>query len=114
EISYAGVRCGIMDQMASSLADGEHMLFLDTRTLERKLLPFPAGTRFVVLDSGVPRTLAASGYNTRRAECEAAAAALGVPALRDVSDPSMVSVLPEPLKRRARHVVTENNRVLQA
>jgi galactokinase len=113
EIQYAGVECGIMDQMASSLADTEHMLFLDTRTLERRVIPFPSGTEVLVMDSGVPRTLAGSGYNQRRAECEEAARLLGVQALRDINDPQVVEVLPEPLKRRARHVITEDNRVLE-
>lgn len=113
EIQYAGVQCGIMDQMASSLADTEHMLFLDTRTLERQLMPFPPGAEVLIMDSGVPRTLAGSGYNQRRAECEEAARLLGVQALRDVSDPQAVETLPEPLRRRARHVITENNRVLE-
>lgn len=114
EIRYAGVQCGIMDQMASSLADTEHILFLDTRTLERRVLPFPDGAEIVVIDSGVPRTLAGSGYNQRRAECEEAAQLLKVKALRDITDADAVQELPEPLRRRARHVVTENNRVLQA
>ncbi|MCL1473737.1 galactokinase [Argonema antarcticum] len=114
EIIYAGVQCGIMDQMASSLADPEHILFLDTRTLERQVLPFPSGAEIVVMDSGVPRTLATSGYNQRRAECEEAAHLLRVKALRDITDPNMVEELPEPLRRRSRHVVTENNRVLEA
>jgi galactokinase len=113
EIQYAGVNCGIMDQMASSLADPKHMLFLDTRTLDSQLLPFPAGAEILVIDSGVPRTLAGSSYNQRRAECELAATQLGVKALRDVTDPQAVEVLPESLRRRARHVVTENNRVLK-
>jgi galactokinase len=52
EIQYAGVRCGIMDQMASSLADTNSMLFLDTRTLERRVLPFPADAEIIVIDSG--------------------------------------------------------------
>ncbi|GAB1540526.1 hypothetical protein NUACC21_31950 [Scytonema sp. NUACC21] len=102
-----------MDQMASSLADTEHMLFLDTRTLERRLLAFPRGAEIVVVDSGVPRTLATTGYNQRRAECEEAARLLGVKALRDITDSSTTEGLPEPLRRRARHVVTENNRVLE-
>ncbi len=114
EILYAGVQCGIMDQMASSLADTEHMLFLDTRTLVRRLLPFPNNAEIVVMDSGVPRTLASSGYNQRRAECEEAAHLLQVKSLRDVVDRDTVEELPEPLRRRARHVVTENNRVLEA
>ncbi|HAZ43165.1 MAG TPA: galactokinase [Cyanobacteria bacterium UBA11369] len=113
EIQYAGVQCGIMDQMASSLADTNSMLFLDTRTLERRVLPFPAGAEILAIDSGVPRTLAGSGYNQRRAECEEAAKLLKVKALRDIADPQAVEILPEPLRRRARHVVTENNRVLE-
>jgi galactokinase len=114
EIEYAGVSCGILDQMASSLADTKHMLFLDTRTLDRRILPFPAGAEIVVLDSGVARSLASSGYNQRRAECEAAARQLGVKALRDVSDLQTVEKLPDPIRKRARHVISENNRVLQA
>ena len=113
EIHYAGVQCGIMDQMASSLADPEHILFLDTRTLERRVLPFPTEAEVVVIDSGVPRTLAGSGYNQRRAECEEAARLLGVKALRDITALQATEQLPEPLQRRARHVVTENNRVLE-
>lgn len=114
EIRYAQVNCGVMDQMASSLADVEHMLFLDTRTLERRLLPLPQGAELIVIDSGVPRTLAASKYNERRAECEEAARLLGVRALRDVDDLARLERLPSPLKERARHVVSENLRVLEA
>jgi galactokinase len=114
EIQYSGVQCGIMDQMASSLADTEHMLFLDTRSLDRQVIPFPSGAEVVVIDSGVPRTLAGSGYNQRRAECEEAAHLLQVKALRDITDPQAVEELPEPLRRRARHVITEDNRVLEA
>ncbi len=66
------------------------------------------------MDSGIRRTLAGSKYNDRRAECEAAARLLGVRALRDIGDASAVESLPQPLRRRARHVVTENNRVLRA
>jgi galactokinase len=113
EIQYAGVNCGIMDQMASSLADTDSMLFLDTRSLERQVIPFPAGAEVLVIDSGIPRTLATSGYNQRRAECEEAARLLGVKALRDITDPQAVENLPEPQRRRARHVVTEDNRVLE-
>ncbi len=114
EIGYAGVQCGIMDQMAASLADTAHMLFLDTRSLERRLLPLPAGGAMLVLDSGQPRRLADSGYNTRREECREAARRLGVASLRDVDDPAALASLPEPLRARARHVLTENARVLEA
>jgi galactokinase len=114
EIDYARVNCGIMDQMASSLCDERNMLFVDARTLEHRLVPLPAGAELIVVDSGVPRTLAASKYNERRAECEEAARKLGVKALRDVTDPALLDALPEPLRRRARHVVLEDLRVLEA
>jgi galactokinase len=114
EIRYAGVNCGIMDQMASSLADTRSMLFLDTRTLQRRVLPLPARAEILVVDSGVARSLAASKYNDRCAECQQAARLLGVKALRNVSDLAAIEELPEPLRRRARHVVRENNRVLRA
>ncbi|GHA74885.1 galactokinase [Lysobacter bugurensis] len=114
EIEHAGVNCGIMDQMASSLAGTDSMLFLDTRSLARRLVPMPSGTELLVVDSGLSRSLAGSAYNERRAQCEAAASALGVASLRDVDDVKAVESLPEPLRRRARHVVTENARVLRA
>jgi len=114
EIDYARVNCGIMDQMASSLCDERNMLFIDARTLEHRLVGLPPDTELIVVDSGVPRTLAASKYNERRAECEEASRKLGVRALRDVSDPESVETLPDPLRRRARHVVRENLRVLEA
>ena len=114
EIKYAGVNCGIMDQMASSLADTNHMLFMDTRTLFTEILPLPPDTEILVIDSGIPRTLASSKYNERRAECIAAAELLGVQELRDITDPIFANQLPTPLLERARHVINENNRVLSA
>jgi galactokinase len=114
EIEFARVNCGIMDQMASSLCDERNMLFIDARTLEHRLVQMPPQTELIVIDSGMPRTLAASKYNERRAECEQAARLLGVKALRDVVDPAAVERLPEPLRRRARHVVLEDLRVLEA
>ena len=119
EHEYVGVMCGIMDQMASSLADTTHMLFLDTRSLERRTLPMPSsadhGTaQVLVIDSGVPRRLAESGYNERRAQVEEASRLLGVPQLRDVTDIADLDVLPDLLRRRAHHVVSENARVLEA
>lgn len=114
EVRFAHVNCGIMDQMAASLADCRHMLFLDTRTLERRLLPLPDASELIVIDSGVPRTLANSKYNERRAQCEEAAHQLGVKTLRDVTDAAVVEYLPDPYRQRARHVVNENNRVLEA
>ena len=116
EVKHAGVHCGLMDQMAASLANTTQALFLDTRTLERRLLVLPPDSAVLVLDSGVARSLATSAFNQRRAECEEAAQRLCVHALRDVdiSELSRIDVLDYPLRSRARHVITENARVLQA
>jgi galactokinase len=114
EIEYAGVHCGIMDQMAASLADTTRALLLDTRTLERRFVDLPPAGAVLVIDSGIPRSLAASGYNQRRSECEQAARLIGVPSLRDVLHLEQLAALPDLLLRRARHVVTENARVLRA
>ena len=114
EIDFAGVHCGIMDQMASSLAEPDSALFLDTRTLERRKVPLPAHSTVLVLDSGEARSLASSGYNQRRIECNTAAQLLGKLALRDVTQDEDLAALPETLRRRVRHVMTENARVLQA
>ncbi|MDB5941766.1 MAG: galK [Ramlibacter sp.] len=114
EIEFAGVRCGIMDQMASSLAGTDKALLLDTRSLERRLVALPEGSAVLVLDSGIARSLAASGYNERRSQCEQAAQLLGVKSLRDVDDLRRLDALPDLLRRRARHVLTENSRVLAA
>ncbi|GIW34295.1 galactokinase [Meiothermus sp.] len=115
EVEYVGVRCGIMDQMASSVGRLGYGLFLDTQNLTTRLAPLPQGYRVPVVDSGLPRRLAESGYNTRRSECEQACALLGVKSLRELSpaDLPRINALPEPLNRRARHVVTENQRVLE-
>jgi galactokinase len=90
------------------------MLFLDTRTLEYRMIPLPSGSEVLVVDSGVSRQLAGSLYNTRKAECEAAAQALGVAQLRDATDLCALEQLSERLRRRAAHVICENRRVLQA
>jgi len=105
-----------MDQMAASLADSDNALFLDTRSLEYRRVPLPRAADLVVIHSGVTHDLTTGDYNTRRAECEEAARLLGVPQLRDLAlhDLDKLSALPEPLGRRARHVVLEDERVLQA
>jgi galactokinase len=114
EHQFAGVQCGIMDQMAVSLADAQHLLFLDTRTLAYERIPLPAGAEILVIDSGIRRVLTDSGYNQRRLECETAAQYLGLPALRDLEDLAQLRSLPSPLRQRVRHVFTENQRVLSA
>ncbi|GAA6754568.1 galactokinase [Thermus thalpophilus] len=113
EVAYVGVRCGIMDQMAASLGEVGKALFLDTKTLAHENLPLPPGSRVVVLDLGLKRRLAEAGYNARRQEAEEAARRLGLASLRQVQDLCLVESLPAPLDRRARHIVSENLRVLR-
>ena len=113
ENEFVGVQCGIMDQFTVALARAGHALLLDCRHLSYRHIPIPDGVAIVVCNSHVERRLATSGYNQRRAACEEAARQLGLPALRDATLDE-VQTLPEPLRRRARHVVTENARTLVA
>ncbi len=116
ENEFVGARVGIMDPMAASLADQGTALFLDARSLEYERVPLPREADLVVIHSGIAHRLSAGDYNTRRRECEEAAQLLGVPQLRDLTgaDVPRLPALPEPLGRRARHVLTENDRVLAA
>jgi galactokinase len=116
ENEFVGAHVGIMDPMAVSLADEGTALFLDARSLEYQRIPLPAGADLVVLHSGMVHRHAAGDYNTRRRECEQACALLGVRQLRDLDPGELprVNRLPEPLNRRTRHVVSENERVLAA
>ena len=116
ENHFVGAPVGVMDQMAASLADDRMALFLDTRTFHYEQVALPPGGELVVINSGVAHNHASGDYRTRRAECERAAAALGVPQLRDLStaDLDRMAALPDPLNRRVRHVVTENQRVLDS
>jgi galactokinase len=114
ENEFVGAPTGIMDQMAASLATETTALLIDTRSLVYESVRLPDDVEIVVIDSGIRHDHAAGEYATRRAECESAARALGVRELRDVVDLSAVKRLPPPLDRRARHVVTENARVLTA
>jgi galactokinase len=112
EHEFAGVRCGIMDQMIACLGRAQHALMLDTRSLKYELLPLPGNVSVVVCNTMVKHSLASSEYNNRRSECETAARTLGR-SLRDVTLPDLEN-LPEKIYRRARHVVTENARVQNA
>ena len=116
ENDFVGAPVGIMDQMACSLAGDRQALFLDTRSLDYTIIELPPGIDLVIINSGIAHNHAKGDYRTRRAECERAAEALGVPQLRDLgpTDLPRVMALPEPLGRRARHVVTEDERVLAA
>ena len=110
ENAYVGVPCGIMDQFASSVGTPGQALFLDTHSLEHKTAPSLPGHAFVVVDSGVSHQLSDGGYAARVAECQAACAALNIETLSDlgIEDMNRIESLPEPLNRRARHVVTDN------
>ncbi|MEO3432565.1 galactokinase [Inquilinus sp. CAU 1745] len=114
ENAYVGMQCGIMDQMAASLGQRGKALFLDTRTMATETVPLPESFRLAIIHCGKAHQLTAGDYNTRRRECEAACAALGIGSLRDLDtgDLERLERLEEPLGRRARHVVTENRRVL--
>ena len=116
ENEFVGAPVGIMDQMACTLAGDGQALFLDTRSLDWTLVPLPADAELVVLNSGVAHNHAKGDYRTRRAECEEAARQLGVAQLRDidVQDLPRVMQLDERLGRRARHVITEDARVVAA
>jgi len=116
ENEFVGVPTGIMDQMAASLGESGTALFLDTRSMRYERVPIPRSLDLVIIDSGVRHHLVSGEYGVRRAQCEEACRRLGVVQLRDLSpaDLGRVDALDEPLCRRARHVVTEDHRVLQA
>jgi galactokinase len=116
ENEWVGVNCGIMDQMASAASKAGCALFLDCRTLEFQHAPLPQNISVVILDTSTRRGLVDSAYNERRNQCEEAARKLGVKALRDVSveEFEKSSGLSDLVKKRARHIVTENARVLEA
>lgn len=116
EREFVGMPCGIMDQFVSSLGVADNALFIDTRTLEYRLVPLPAGYRIKIVHSGVSHQLVDGGYARRLAECRQASKSLGVEWLRDLTEADLprIEALPEPLNRRARHQLTENARVLGA
>jgi galactokinase len=116
---FVGAPTGLMDQAASTLCTAGHALFFDCRTDAAEQVLFDttsAGLEILVLDTKTPHALVDSEYAARRASCEQAARLLGIPALRDVTDlDAALDQLGDPvLRRRVRHVVTENARVLKA
>ncbi|QVQ54895.1 galactokinase [Spiractinospora alimapuensis] len=120
ENDFVGMPCGIMDQLAVLLGIDQHALLVDARSLETTPVPLAPGeddTEFLVIDTRAPHRLVTDEYAERRWTCEWAAVLLGVPALRDVDPtdlPGALAALPENrLRRRVRHVVTENARVLE-
>ncbi|MDP9466837.1 MAG: galactokinase [Actinomycetota bacterium] len=111
-----GVQSGLMDQLASTGSQAGTALLLDCRELTIDHVPMPEGLAVLVVDSAVSRDLSSSAYNERRAQCEQAAADLGVRSLRDATLGALEerwSSMDDVVRRRARHVVTENARVLE-
>jgi galactokinase len=114
ENSWCDARTGLLDQLASLYGESRHAVRIDMRGPQVTRVGLDLrGHVLATLDSGVPRSLAASRYNERREECRRAAAELGVGSLRELGPPhqAAIAALTEPLGRRARHVFTENERV---
>ncbi len=116
ENDFVGMQCGIMDQFISALGQEDHALLIDCRGLNYQAVPIPANVAIIIVNSNFKREglgLLHSKYNTRRQECEAAAAHFGVPALRDVA-PDVFALhedrLGKTVAKRGRHVITENAR----
>ncbi len=117
EHRYAGVKCGLLDQISSLYGRAGHVLLIDFRSLEVRAIPIPEGICFVIANPGVKHALVNGEFNERRAACEAAARALGISALRDIDPEGLearaAALSPAALKR-ARHPVGENARVAAA
>ncbi|MFS7249981.1 galactokinase [Rahnella rivi] len=117
ENQFVGCNCGIMDQLISALGKENHSLLIDCRSLETRAVSMPKNAAVVIINSNVKRGLVDSEYNARREQCEVAARFFGVKALRDV-DPALFFSIQDELDpvvaRRARHVITENDRTLAA
>ncbi len=117
EHRYAGVPCGIMDQLTSVCGRADHALLIDCRDLTITPVPFPPNLAIIVIDTGVRHELAAGEYAARRAACERAAAAIGAASLRDATEGALASAsgrLTNEESACARHVLSENARTLAA
>ena len=114
--TFVGVQSGLLDQMISIFGRADHALLFDAESEEVRAVPFPSGLALLIADSGAKRELAAGLYNSRREETQAAADALGVDSLREISPSELArrTDLPDLLGRRAAHIVGENNRVRRA
>lgn len=123
EHRYVGAQSGLMDQYVATFGKAHSCLLLDCRSLKSTLIPLrPADTALIVCDTGIKHKLAASEYNLRRAQCAEGVREIRehlplIRSLRDVSVSDFQRIeeyLPEPIRRRCRHVVTENARTLEA
>jgi len=115
ENQFVGVNSGIMDQMASALGKAGHAIFLDTRSLEIEYAPVPLNLSVVLCDTKKERALTTSAYNERRSQCEEASAIMGVSKLRDATMASLEAhkhQMSDVVYRRAKHVISENQRCL--
>jgi len=115
ENEFVGVNCGLLDQATSVFGRRDHLVLLDCRAESVETIPLPPRFALLVVDSGVKHALVGGEYNERREQCFQAARLMGIEFLRDTNPEQLEDFdLPEPFKRRARHVVGENDRVLQA
>jgi galactokinase len=117
ENEFVGIRSGLMDQFTACFGIEDHALLLDCRSLYYTPIPLPRDSAVIVCDTRVKHELASSEYNLRREDCETAAAYFGIPSLRDLSPERLekeAPYLPDRVYRRARHVVSEIQRVLEA
>jgi galactokinase len=115
ENEYVGVSCGLLDQVSSIFGEKDHAIFLDCRAETVETLPFPPEVGLLVVHSGVKHALSGGEYNERRDQCFEAAEILGVRALRDATSEQLAAaVMPALVKRRAAHIIGENERVFQA
>jgi galactokinase len=114
ENEYVGVQCGIMDQVSSLFGKRDEAVFLDCRAATVSTIPFPHEVSLLLIQSGVPHALVGGEYNERREHCFSAARALGVPFLRDANAEMLAEApLSDLERRRAAHIIGENDRVLQ-
>ncbi len=117
EHHYAGVRCGLLDQISVLMSREGCVTHIDCRSFEIDTIPVPSGAAFVLVNSGVKHALVDGEYNQRRSACEEVAAALGVHLLRDVAESDLDANgdrLDPVAVKRARHIVGENRRVREA
>jgi len=115
ENEFVGVNCGLLDQVSSIFGKKGEAIYLDCRAESVETFPFPANAGLLIVNSGVKHALTGGEYNERRTMCFAAAEALGVKALRDATSASLASgSMPDIVRRRAAHVVGENERVGEA
>jgi galactokinase len=114
EHEFAGCKCGIMDQLVSARAEAGSALLIDCRSVQVQPVTIPGDVAILIVHSGISRGLVDGEYNSRRVQCEAAAAHYGVTALRDLATVPEQGALDDVAWRRARHVITENARTLAA